>query len=85
MPVKRRIFERTRHMRCAPCQRPRSLLCFALRDGSAPTGTKLIGSIPDMHDAIVDRQRIREVAENWVIWRDARDLERFRGFALEGE
>jgi hypothetical protein len=38
-----------------------------------------------MHDAIVDRQRIRAVAENWVIWRDARDLERFRGFAPEGE
>jgi hypothetical protein len=31
-----------------------------------------------MHDAIVDRQRIREVVENWVVWRDAGDWERFR-------
>jgi hypothetical protein len=31
-----------------------------------------------MHDAIADRQRIREVVENWVVWRDAGDWERFR-------
>jgi hypothetical protein len=31
-----------------------------------------------MHDALVDGQRIREVVENWVVWRDAGDWERFR-------
>ena len=31
-----------------------------------------------MDDAIQDRLRIREVVENWAIWRDAGDWERFR-------
>jgi hypothetical protein len=30
-----------------------------------------------MDDAMTDRLRIREVVENWVIWRDAGDWERF--------
>jgi hypothetical protein len=29
-------------------------------------------------DAAADRQEIRELVENWAIWRDARDWERFR-------
>ena len=29
-------------------------------------------------DAMSERQRIREVIENWVVWRDAGDWERFR-------
>jgi len=32
-----------------------------------------------MDGAILDRLRIREVVENWAIWRDAGDWERFRG------
>ena len=28
-------------------------------------------------DAMSERQRIREVVENWVVWRDAGDWERF--------
>ena len=31
-----------------------------------------------MDSAMLDRLRIREVAENWAIWRDAGDWERFR-------
>lgn len=31
-----------------------------------------------MQDAMIERQRIREVVENWVVWRDAGDWERFR-------
>jgi hypothetical protein len=31
-----------------------------------------------MDDATLDRIRIREVLENWVVWRDAGDWERFR-------
>jgi len=31
-----------------------------------------------MDDAIQDRLRIREVVENWAIWRDAGDWERFK-------
>ncbi len=31
-----------------------------------------------MDEAMVERQRIREVVENWVVWRDAGDWERFR-------
>ena len=31
-----------------------------------------------MDDAILDRLRIREVVENWALWRDAGDWERFR-------
>ncbi|MEP6610208.1 MAG: nuclear transport factor 2 family protein, partial [Burkholderiaceae bacterium] len=27
---------------------------------------------------MIERQRIREVVENWVVWRDAGDWERFR-------
>ena len=29
-------------------------------------------------DAMLERQRIREVVENWALWRDAGDWERFR-------
>ena len=29
-------------------------------------------------DALAERMRIREVVENWVLWRDAGDWERFR-------
>jgi hypothetical protein len=32
-----------------------------------------------MDSAMTERQRIREVVENWAIWRDAGDWERFRG------
>jgi len=32
-----------------------------------------------MSDSFADRLRIREVIENWVVWRDAGDWERFRG------
>lgn len=32
-----------------------------------------------MSDAAADRVAIREVIENWVIWRDSGDWERFRG------
>jgi hypothetical protein len=31
-----------------------------------------------MNDQAADRQAIRELAENWVVWRDAGDWERFR-------
>ena len=31
-----------------------------------------------MSDAAADRQAIRELTENWVVWRDAGDWERFR-------
>jgi hypothetical protein len=31
-----------------------------------------------MQDAMIERQRIREVVENWVVWRDAGDWDRFR-------
>ena len=31
-----------------------------------------------MDTAITERQRIREVVENWALWRDAGDWERFR-------
>jgi hypothetical protein len=31
-----------------------------------------------MQDAMIERQRIREVVENWVVWRDSGDWERFR-------
>jgi len=35
--------------------------------------------MPDSHDAdLVERQRIREVVQNWALWRDAGDWERFR-------
>ena len=30
------------------------------------------------HDTATDRREIRELVENWAIWRDARDWERFR-------
>ena len=32
-----------------------------------------------MSKANTDRDAIREVVENWVVWRDAGDWERFRG------
>ena len=32
-----------------------------------------------MEATLVDRLRIREVVENWAVWRDAGDWERFRG------
>ena len=32
-----------------------------------------------MATAVSDRDAIREVVENWVVWRDAGDWERFRG------
>jgi hypothetical protein len=32
-----------------------------------------------MHDELLDRLEIRRVVENWVVWRDAGDWERFRG------
>src|SRR6185369_9095233 len=32
-----------------------------------------------MHSEISDRDAIREIVENWVVWRDAGDWERFRG------
>jgi hypothetical protein len=32
-----------------------------------------------MNDELLDRLAIRRVVENWVVWRDAGDLERFRG------
>jgi hypothetical protein len=32
-----------------------------------------------MNDEILDRLEIRRVVENWVVWRDAGDWERFRG------
>ena len=31
-----------------------------------------------MMDEMRERLRIREVVENWVLWRDAGDWERFR-------
>jgi len=31
-----------------------------------------------MHSQMLDRSAIREVVENWVVWRDAGDWERFR-------
>jgi len=31
-----------------------------------------------MHDDLMDRLAIRELIENWAIWRDAGDWERFR-------
>ncbi|SRR6266567_2074485 len=31
-----------------------------------------------MDEEMIDRLRIREVVENWVVWRDAGDWERFR-------
>ena len=31
-----------------------------------------------MHEALTDRLAIRELVENWVVWRDAGDWERFR-------
>lgn len=31
-----------------------------------------------MESALIDRLRIREVVENWAVWRDAGDWERFR-------
>jgi hypothetical protein len=30
------------------------------------------------HDGAVDRREIRELVENWALWRDARDWQRFR-------
>jgi hypothetical protein len=42
-------------------------------------------SLPDerretkpMSDTTADRQQIRELIENWALWRDARDWARFR-------
>jgi hypothetical protein len=35
----------------------------------------------DMNDALRIRLTIREVVENWVLWRDAGDWERFRTVA----
>ena len=32
-----------------------------------------------MHTAMNERLRIREIVENWAVWRDAGDWERFRG------
>lgn len=32
-----------------------------------------------MDAALIDKLRIREVVQNWVVWRDAGDWERFRG------
>ena len=32
-----------------------------------------------MNDELLDRLAIRRVVENWVVWRDAGDWERFRG------
>ena len=32
----------------------------------------------DIDAAMIERLRIREVVENWVLWRDAGDWERFR-------
>jgi len=32
-----------------------------------------------MEPALVERLRIREVVQNWAVWRDAGDWERFRG------
>ena len=34
--------------------------------------------MPDTADVIADRREIRELLENWVVWRDAGDWERFR-------
>jgi len=35
--------------------------------------------MPDSHDAdLMERQRIREVVQNWALWRDAGDWDRFR-------
>jgi hypothetical protein len=31
-----------------------------------------------MDNAVIERMRIREVVENWVVWRDSGDWERFR-------
>src|SRR6266545_4359370 len=31
-----------------------------------------------MDSTLIERLRIREVVENWVVWRDAGDWERFR-------
>jgi len=31
-----------------------------------------------LHEALTDRLAIRELVENWVVWRDAGDWERFR-------
>jgi hypothetical protein len=35
--------------------------------------------MPTHDKAITERLRIREVVENWAVWRDAGDWERFRG------
>jgi hypothetical protein len=32
----------------------------------------------DEHQGVIERQRIREVVENWVLWRDANLWDRFR-------
>jgi hypothetical protein len=37
-----------------------------------------IGSVTHMETALIERLRIREVIENWVLWRDSGDWERFR-------
>jgi hypothetical protein len=65
-------------MRARLVSGPRASYAPNFATSRAQAGTKLIGSISNMHDAIVDRQRIREVVENWVVWRDAGDWERFR-------
>jgi hypothetical protein len=34
--------------------------------------------VTDSNDNFLERQRIREVVQNWALWRDAGDWERFR-------
>jgi hypothetical protein len=36
-----------------------------------------MGYVESSDDAVLERMRIREVIENWVVWRDAGDWERF--------
>jgi hypothetical protein len=36
------------------------------------------GTVPAVEQETVDRLAIRDLVENWAVWRDARDWERFR-------
>ena len=36
------------------------------------------GSATQMEKSLIERMHIREVIENWVLWRDSGDWERFR-------
>jgi hypothetical protein len=36
------------------------------------------GTVPAVEQETADRLAIRDLVENWAVWRDARDWERFR-------